>query len=86
MQTTSSFSAKAKIYLVLPAKAGIQKDTFRPYFPTPDAAIFDWPPFWQEKTHWIPAFAGMTGVLASEKTFSILPVGRVRPACARARQ
>jgi hypothetical protein len=41
---------------VIPAKAGIQKRTFR----RNASPFFDWPPFWLEKTHWIPAFAGMT--------------------------
>jgi hypothetical protein len=41
---------------VIPAKAGIQKRTLRRNAPQ----FFDWPPFWREKTHWIPAFAGMT--------------------------
>jgi hypothetical protein len=43
-------------YFVIPAKAEIQKRSFRRnalYF-------FDWQPFWLEKTYWIPAFAGMT--------------------------
>jgi hypothetical protein len=41
---------------VIPAKAGIQKPTFRRNV----SPFFDLQPFWLEKTHWIPAFAEMT--------------------------
>jgi hypothetical protein len=41
-------------YLVIPAKTGIQKRTTRRNAP------HDLQPFGQEKTNWIPAFAGMT--------------------------
>jgi hypothetical protein len=51
-------SQKKTKFIVIPAKAGIQKVYFRRNAPP----FFDWQPFWLEKTNWIPAFAGMTGL------------------------
>jgi heterodisulfide reductase subunit A-like polyferredoxin len=40
------------------------------YPPAQRAAYFDLQPFWLEKTHWIPAFAGMTMNLTRKRSKS----------------